>query len=85
MSLSPCFRFFPMTHFLLSREPWLIVPLSYSRWGDEKSTAQENFFISILALHKNFLSCGFVAFLAESLGLSGQVAYSQTREAKPHA
>src|SRR5580704_9167218 len=30
---------FPMTRFLFTQEPKLIVLLSYSRWGDEKSTA----------------------------------------------
>jgi hypothetical protein len=28
-----------MTHFLFTQEPELIVLLSYSRWGDGKSTA----------------------------------------------
>src|SRR6266404_9444021 len=45
MTFSPYFLWFvscglfPMTRFLFTQEPYFIVLLSYSRWGDGKSTA----------------------------------------------
>jgi hypothetical protein len=58
MTFSPWFLgLFPMTRFLFTQEPWLIVLLSYSRWEDRKIDIDPKFYFQSFLIGRPSLGC----------------------------